>query len=133
MKFVHIIVAIAMMIGSAGCATGSSGSALADNPNCIQFREIRSWRAIDTQHLYVRSSGEGNLFLFTLLSSCDGIENTQDIWLSVRSGYLCSDKLGDVIYRTGTLSKACPITRIEQVSDEDHARSLVENRKSGQQ
>jgi len=130
MKSVHILIALSMIVGSAGCATSESGSALADNPNCIQFREIRAWQAIDTQHLYVESPGEGNLFLFTLISSCPGIENTQDMWLSVRSGYLCASNMGEVLFRDGMMSEACPITRIEQVANVDQARALVRSRKS---
>ena len=118
MKFILILIATAMMIGSAGCATDSSGSAKADDPNCIQFREIRNWRAIDTQHLYVASPGEDNMFLFTLISACEGIDVTQDIWLSVRSGYLCANDMGQVLFRNGMISQACPIVRIEKVTGE---------------
>lgn len=132
MKFVLIMVATAMTIASAGCATGSSGSAKADDPNCIQFREIRNWRAIDTQHLYVASPGEGNMFLFTLLSSCEGVDATQDIWLSIRSGYLCADNMGEVLFRSGMISQACPIVRIEKVTSEDQAAHLVYTRRTGQ-
>lgn len=131
MKLVPVFVAVSIMLGSAGCATNDSGSALADNPNCIKFREIRSWRAIDTQHLYVESPGEGNMFLFTLSSACDGIDTTQDMWLSIRSGYLCADNMGEVLFRDGMISNACPIVRVEQVAGEDQAGALVRTRKIG--
>lgn len=66
------------------------------------------------------------MYMFTLRSACPGIENTRNIALSVRSGHLCADKLGDVMFRDYMGSRSCPIIRIEKVASDEHAARLVD-------
>jgi hypothetical protein len=132
LKSAHIIVALTMTLASFGCATSDSGTASADESNCFKISGIRSWRAIDTEHLYIESFGEDKKFLFTLATSCQGIDTTRELWFSRRSGYLCANNLGDVIFRDGVISNACVISQIEKVVSEDHANGLVRKRKLGQ-
>lgn len=133
MKSIILVAIIAMFFGVSGCAsTGTDAGATATaDKECFKIRDIRKWNIIDTRHLYVESYGTNKKFLYTMGAVCPGIENTKTVWMSGYRDTICTDNLGDLLYRGSVLHESCPIARIEKVSGQDQAESLVKSRTSG--
>ena len=133
MKFLIHIAIITIFFGVAGCASSSTSTepAAAADKECFKIRDIRKWRIIDTRHLYVESYGTNKKFLYTMGAVCPGIENTKTVWMSGYRDTICTDNLGELLYRGSVMHESCPVARIEKVSGQDQAESLANSRTSG--
>ncbi|MCH8072535.1 MAG: hypothetical protein IIA09_11340 [Proteobacteria bacterium] len=128
MKHLVSIVISVIAVVTSGCASTETASEASANRTCFNIREITSWSSIDNKHLYIEGIRSDSKYLFTMFSSCYGIEFSQVIALSNPMSRLCSNDFGRVTYRDGSRRMSCNIDNIEQVASKADAEGIVEAR-----
>ncbi len=128
MKHLVSIVTLVIAILTSGCASTQPASEASADRTCFNIRKITSWSSIDNKHLYIEGIGSDSKYLFTMFSSCYGIEFSQVIALSNSMSRLCSNDFGRVTYRDGSRRMSCNIDNIEQVASKADAKGIVEAR-----
>ena len=131
MKHLVSIVISVIAVVTSGCASTETASEASANRTCFNIREITSWSSIDDKHLYIEGIRSDSKYLFTMFSSCYGIDFSQVIALSNPMSRLCSNDFGRVTYRDGGRRMSCNIDNIEQVVSKADAEDIVEARGKG--
>lgn len=127
---VSVVISVIAIVTS-GCASAESASEASAGRTCFNIREITSWSSIDDKHLYIEGIRSDSKYLFTMFSSCYGIDFSQVIALSNPMSRLCSNDFGRVTYRDGGRRMSCNIDNIEQVASKADAEGIVEARGTG--
>jgi Family of unknown function (DUF6491) len=97
---------------------------------CVSAQNIRSFNAIDDQHLYVSAYASNKHFLFTMQRRCLGLRSAINITVKDKSGRLCSNSFGAIIYsQMGRGTETCSIDTVEAIGSREDAWRLVDERK----
>ena len=100
---------------------------------CLYSRDIDNFDALDNDHVYVETRGDGS-YLFTMDRSCFGLRSANVIAVSDTSSRICSTSLARISYReVGAGLQYCRVRDIQVVPDKDGARAIVKSRKEEQQ
>jgi len=128
---------IMLVFTLSGCATSSEE--IADDSSgaaervCVRVKSIRSFDAIDNEHIYIKAMGNEH-YLFTLYGGCFGLRGTHGIAVKDTFSSVCSNSHGEIIYRDmGRGLESCRIRNVEAVANKDDAESLVKDRESEKQ
>jgi hypothetical protein len=100
---------------------------------CIYSRNVRTFDAIDDQHIYVRE-GSDKHYLLTMKNRCFNLRSALGIAFKDTSSRTCSDGFGEIVYRDrmggpGRRQESCRIGTIERVESKDDAEAIVDARK----
>jgi len=100
---------------------------------CIYPRNVRTFDAIDDQHIYVRE-GSDKHFLLTMQTRCFNLRSAMGIAFKDTTSRTCSNGFGEIVYRDrmgspGRRMESCRIDTIERVESKQDAESVVEARK----
>lgn len=99
---------------------------------CVNIRAVRTFDAIDDQHIYIREGSDGH-FLLTMQHRCFNLRNSLGIGFRDTTGRSCSKGFGEIVYRDrmggGRGIQSCRIDTIERVESKDDAVAIVDARK----
>ena len=97
---------------------------------CVSARNIRSFNAIDDQHIYVSAYGSNKHFLLTMQRRCLGLRSANTIAVRDTSSRVCSNSFGAIIYRQmGRGTETCNVDTVEALVSRQDAWSLIDERK----
>ena len=95
---------------------------------CINTRSVRTFDAIDDEHVYVRE-GSNEHYLLTMQNRCFNLRNSLGIAFKDTTSRICSDGFGEIVYRdrmgSGRGLESCRIDTIERVDSKEDAEAIV--------
>ena len=98
---------------------------------CINSRSVRTFDAIDDEHIYVRE-GSSEHFLLTMQNRCFNLRNSLGIAFKDTTSRICDDGFGEIVYRdrmgSGRRLETCRIDEIERVDSKEDAEAIVKAR-----
>lgn len=97
---------------------------------CVSARNIRSFNAIDDQHIYASAYGSNKHFLITMQRRCLGLRSANSIAVNDATSRVCSNSFGAIIYRQmGRGTETCNIDTVEAIASREDAWGLVDERR----
>lgn len=114
-----------------GCAssdtTGNTASGAPGREECLRARAVRTYDAMDDQHIWVEESASRQ-FLLTLYSRCPDISTAQAIAFTNMMS-ICPNNPGSVTFRNETGGLRCDIRTVERVGSRGEAEAIVDDRR----
>ncbi|HEY8519528.1 MAG TPA: DUF6491 family protein [Gammaproteobacteria bacterium] len=95
---------------------------------CFNVRDVRSFDALDDEHVYVRVRRNDH-YVLTMVPGCIGLRDSFRIAISNDFSRVCSNSFATVTYRGLTGPETCRIRTVESVEDKEAAQALVASRR----
>ena len=128
MRLPLLLVAAGSVCAACSGQQMSAGGAL--DRECFDIRLVSNWSALDDRHLYIKGRGADGHFFVTAFHRCPGLRFAETIAFSNRTGQICSDNFGTIMYDDHGSPQRCRIRNVERVLDREEAKALAEARRN---